>query len=76
MQTRVVFPSTPARLSAPDRLPYTGYPVPGAGRCSALGVGPNQVPGTRSQVPDSQYPIPGTRCQAPVLEKRARGICK
>jgi len=30
-------------------------------RCSALGVGPAPVPGTRSQVPDSRYPIPGTR---------------
>jgi len=30
-------------------------------RCWVLGVGPGQVPGTRSQVPDSRYPIPGTR---------------
>ena len=37
--------------------------VPGA-RCSALGVGPAPVPGTRSQVPDSRYPIPGTGHQA------------
>jgi hypothetical protein len=36
----------------------------GGARCSALGVGPAPVPGTRSQVPDSRYPIPGTGHQA------------
>jgi len=29
-------------------------------RSSVLGVGLAQVPGTRSQAPDSQYPEPGT----------------
>jgi len=35
-------------------------------RCSALGVGPGQVPGIRYQVPGARYPVPdGTRDLGP-----------
>jgi len=44
-------------------------------RCPAFGVDSAPVPGTRSQVSDSRYPIPGTRYLAPVFEKPAHGVC-
>ena len=41
-------------------------------RCSTLGVGLAPVPGTRSQVPDSRYPIPGTRRNARLMLRKTR----
>ena len=54
------------------------FPVPDSAlgaRYPAFGVGPAPVPGIRSQVPDSRYPIPGTQNLAPVFEKPAHGVC-
>jgi hypothetical protein len=66
--------SAPTRLHSVIPIPYLAYPVcafsSGRARSSVLGVGPAPVPGTRSQVSDSRYPIPGT-C---LRKTRTRGL--
>jgi len=78
-RTPVIYrPFTPALLSYGRRPDVHVFRWPGSvlgARCPAFGVDSAPVPGTRSQVSDSRYPIPGTRYLAPVFEKRAHRVC-
>jgi uncharacterized membrane protein YdfJ with MMPL/SSD domain len=72
-------PASHIRISKLSKPGVRVFRWPGSvfgARCSVLGVGPAPVPGTRSQVPDSRYPIPGTRNLVLVFENPHMGLAR